>query len=949
MMHYRELRRLVRSKTEQTYYNSALLMPLLQNNGRATKSSMEQEIAKQSPDYDQNRLNDALKTLMESQPPAIRLEVEDYVLVNYDELSPAEKAALVRFCRQRIKEPVLSDEFDIEDIVIEFTKWMDSDYGIRQRKIIANEKLEVKELVEKLSKMDRKSLEFTDTILYGLLPYYETKFAKRVSTFPVFMNIRTFFKRYNYSEEDWNIIANMIFTLAEKFQKEPENLKIWIEEFVSDSTRSRNLQCGSITPILFCINDSFPLINNSIKRTYKDFAYYQGWDDRISQKLADYMNNIPKCERLIDLLDINGMDYEVFDLFCWWYDSIRDEDSKSDTDSYDVDDDVDDEIVSKKTKEVNLKEFISLLDLEKMPDLEHYRLRSPDRIGIRELLSLCQKGEWQLPNFQRYFDWKKSDIRDLLDSIFRDFYIGSLLLWETQNDPQLKLIPILGAKPDNDAQTRMIILDGQQRITSLYYAIKGGKIETKYIKNPIYFYIDFGRYLQGHESNNIVMRKQKLSLEESLKALWFPFYELENHDAWVRALSDMARDGENYNEVSKIDRLLAEKLKHLIDGFEIPYVVLPPSIDLPQVADIFEKINTRGKRLSVFDILIATLSKYNIDLRRLWDDVAKKYPIFKEYNREDKMPIYILQSMALYHHDLGLCGKEDLLKIYDNVIDPKDLIFDEAWDEMAKWVYMAVSKLENHNDGFGVSGRRALPYLPVIPILAALLKNVEDRKDKNACYSKIGMWYWSAIFAEMYSSGVDSQLTADYREMVGWQDAGKITHGWFDDDSRVLKSIEGFRRGFPNTLSLKDTKAGAIFKGIMSLIALEGAQDFDTGQHSTNDSNDKHHIFPKKQFKKQSSYIDSILNMTWLSEDTNRKIISDKKPSLYIREFLKENHENDRKRFQRDILDKHLISKNAFDYMLNDNLDGFMEEREKTILQKIAHVTGLPYNETSNT
>ena len=839
------------------------------------------------------------------------------------------------------------DQFDVEEIVTRFKRWLNSGLGIKKKKIISDEKQEVKELMERLSQMDKKSPEFTDIVLYGLLPNYKTKFAKRVSTFPTFMNIRTFFKNYNYSDEDWNVIANMVFTLAKRFQQEPEKLKTWIEEFVSDDIHSRRLQCGSITPILSCINDSFPVINSNIVRTYNVFSYNLGWDDRMSQKLVDYMDIIPKCNRLIDLLDMDKMDYDVFGLFCWWYDNgIENDENETDFDE-DDENETDDEATSKKL-EVDLKEFINSLNIEKLPDLEHYRLRSPDRIRIRELLSFCKKCEWQLPNFQRYFDWKKLNIRDLLDSVFRDFYIGSLLLWEAQSDPQLKLIPILGAEQNNDVQTRMIILDGQQRITSLYYAIKGSKLETKSIKNHVYFYIDFERYLRGDE-NNIIMRERKLGWEESLKSLCFPFYELENYDKWVRALSDMARDGENYHKVSKMERLLAEKLKHLIDGFEIPYIVLPSSIDLPQVADIFEKINTKGKSLSVFDILIATLSKYGIDLRHLWDNVVKKYPRFKEYNGEDKMPIYILQSIALYHHDLSLCGRDDLLKIYDNVIEPKDLIFDDVWDEMAEWTHRSISKLENHNDGFGVKDRKTLPYLPVIPILAALLRKVDERTDKGACYSKISMWYWSSIFAKMYSSAVDSRLTADYREMVGWKDeSGNPIPGWFDDDSKVLKSIEGFRRGFLGTINLKDVKAGAIFKGIMSLIALEGAPDFDTGQHSTNDNNDRHHIFPKQRFGKRSGSINSVLNMTYLSGSTNRKIINDKEPSVYVRQLLKKNQKNDRKKFQKNIMDGHLISKDAFECMLNDDLDGFMNARANTISDKIAQVVGLQNNKTQS-
>lgn len=936
-MDYDGLKKFIRIRTEHVLYQSVLIKTLLQNNGRATKSKIVQDLQGQNIRYGAGDLDDTFRALEDNTPPVIRLEASDCVLVDYALLSVGERAALVRFCNQRIENPDDFEELDVDEIIRQFKEWMSSKAGEKHRQDIANEKQEVKKMMDDLSAMDKSGPDFTDLVLYGLLPQYNTKYAKRTSTFAVFMNIKPFFGEYGYSDAEWNLVAKRIFTLAENCQREPEKLALHIGEFTADAIYSRQLQCGSITPILFCINDAFPVVNSAISRTYRDFADSQGWDDKISQKLEDYPDNITKCEKLIDFLHVDGMNFEVFDLFCWWYDKKRGEEPDAEEE-----DDTPDETSSKKPKEMDLNEFVDSLDLNKISDSEYYRLRSPDRIRIKDMLNRCQKSEWQLPNFQRYFDWKKTDIRDLLDSIFRDFYIGSLLLWETGGDPQLKLIPILGADSiDDDGRTQMIILDGQQRITSLYYAVKKISTSAQNIRKPVYFYIDFGRYLTGHETDCIKMRDQKLTRDESLKSLWFPFYELEDYELWTRELLEIIADSKNFKKANQIVNMIDKKLKHIIDGFEIPYVVLPTSIDLPQVADIFEKINTKGKSLSVFDILIATLSKYNIDLRQLWEDALKKHPRFQEYNKEDKMPIYILQSIALSYHDLSLCGKDDLLKIYHAVIGQKNLAFDEVWEEMADWVYGAIFKLENHNDGFGVRDRQSLPYLPVIPILASLLRAVDKRSDKSACHSKIRTWYWSSIFSEMYSSGVDSQLTRDYREMVGvTDDSGKHVPGWFDDNSRILTSVQDFRRSYPGTINLRDTKAGAVFKGVLSLIALEGAPDFDTEQHLSNTSNDKHHIFPKKPFTNHAR-VNSILNRTWLSEDTNRKIVSAKRPSAYIREFLNKNHGNDRKEFQKKILDGHLISKKAFEHMLNDDLDEFMDEREKTILAKIRDVVGI--------
>ena len=91
----------------------------------------------------------------------------------------------------------------------------------------------------------------------------------------------------------------MIYNMIKKFQCSPDKLDFWIEEFISDKVHSRSFQCGSISPTLFCINDSFPIINNRVIHMYNDFSTVFGWRDVMSQKLQDYPANIEKCKRLI--------------------------------------------------------------------------------------------------------------------------------------------------------------------------------------------------------------------------------------------------------------------------------------------------------------------------------------------------------------------------------------------------------------------------------------------------------------------------------------------------------------------------------------------------------------------------------------------------------------------------------------------------------------------------
>jgi hypothetical protein len=212
---------------------------------------------------------------------------------------------------------------EIPEIITEFRDWLNSEAGKKHISTIEKEKQEVKELMKTLDPMDKTNPEFIDLVLYALLPYAKTKYAKRVSTFPVFFNIKQFFKNYNYSDDDWSLIAKMIYSMMKNFQNSPDKLNLWIKEFVSDKVHCRSFQCGSISPILFCIDDHFPIVNNRVIHTYNDFAITFGWNDVMSQRLENYLDNIQKCKRLIEELDIPELkNLTIFDIFCYWYDYI---------------------------------------------------------------------------------------------------------------------------------------------------------------------------------------------------------------------------------------------------------------------------------------------------------------------------------------------------------------------------------------------------------------------------------------------------------------------------------------------------------------------------------------------------------------------------------------------------------------------------------------------------
>lgn len=171
--------------------------------------------------------------------------------------------------------------------------------------------------MDRLRMMDVKTPEFTKCVLYDLLP----NSLGRVCPFtPGFADIRkAHTKADDYSNEDWNRAANLVFSLARKFQDEPKKIEQWVSEFAADKY-GKGFQSGLITPILFCIDHSFPVVDGTVILTYKDCAMINGWERTMSPKINRYADSREKCHKLINFLGHDRFkDLALFGRFCYWY------------------------------------------------------------------------------------------------------------------------------------------------------------------------------------------------------------------------------------------------------------------------------------------------------------------------------------------------------------------------------------------------------------------------------------------------------------------------------------------------------------------------------------------------------------------------------------------------------------------------------------------------------
>lgn len=588
--------------------------------------------------------------------------------------------------------------------------------------------------------------------------------------------------------------------------------------------------------------------------------------------------------------------------------------------------------------------------------------QKPDHVSLTTLVGRLREGRFVIPDFQREFEWKPWDIRELVRSIFLDYYIGSLLLWKGKPESFAALAcePIYGYHGSGDPVH--IVLDGQQRLTAMYYVFLAPDEPLPNRSNRFLYFIRVDRFMEEayDEAFEYDWTRRGLNLLADQSAQYeshmFPVsvvgqggWELPN---WVQGYEKHWRDKEQAassagdeaaareaGRRARDARSFGEHLKAITEQYQVAYIELDRDLEIDKVCDIFTQINSRGIRLDVFDLVNALLKPKGLQLKHLWREAAPRL----EYADTERMNVYLLQVMSIlrqaycspkYLYYL-LPGQEKKVREADGslrkeVLVPDTADFERRWNEAVGAVESAI-KLLRHPQEFGAISAQYLPYVSILPAFAALqaaLRALPAARQLDA-QRKLRHWYWASVFTNRYSGSVESTSARDYLDVKAW----------FENDAAEPGLIAEFRARF-RTLDLRrETKRGtSVYNGIFNLLVLRGARDWMTGNVPQYGDLDDHHIVPKSWGKDQrlGGAIDTILNRTPLTADTNRKVISDRLPNEYLPELIAANGEGS----VRATLESHFISPAAFDILLRDpfttdDFDAFLAERQRTLQDAI--------------
>ncbi len=307
------------------------------------------------------------------------------------------------------------------------------------------------------------------------------------------------------------------------------------------------------------------------------------------------------------------------------------------------------------------------------------------------------------------------------------------------------------------------------------------------------------------------------------------------------------------------------------------------------------------------------------------------------------MNVYILQVMSILRQ--AYCSPKYLYFLLPGeekpVRDPdgthrKEVLVADADDFEALWK-KAISALEKatellrHPQEFGVTSANYLPYVSILPAFAALQAHIDalPPQRKLDAQRKVRQWYWASVFTNRYSGSVESTTARDFLDVKGW----------IENPAAEPALLQEFKSRFRTLELRKETRRGSsVYNGIFNLLVLNGARDWITGNVSQYGDLDDHHIVPKSWGKEhlEGDLINTILNRTPLTTETNRNVVADNLPNVYLPEWIAQNGE----RTVSAILESHFISPIAQAILLREpftpeDFDAFVAERQRTIQEAI--------------
>lgn len=589
------------------------------------------------------------------------------------------------------------------------------------------------------------------------------------------------------------------------------------------------------------------------------------------------------------------------------------------------------------------------------------------QLDLAILLRDMREGKIQLPDFQRSYKWDDERIRQLLVTVLRGHPMGVVLLLQSGGDQvRFKPKPLEGCLASNNSPD-FLLLDGQQRLTSLLQSLSGtGVVSTEDERGKRLtrrYFLDVERatggpsdqddaiislpedgILRTNFGRDVVMDAS--TRENELREGLMPVPSLFSGDYTNWMLDYLTADAADSERRMQVFRRLNEYITTVVLKYQVPAILLDKATTKDAVATVFEKVNTGGLPLNTFELLTATFAGDGDYFRRTgsdfrlgehWDSVRERFAGAPVLSKIDS--VAFLQGVTLLatrerrldEARRGLprpsatsARKSDILRLgLDDYLQ-----FAEPLASAFLWAATFVDKR-------GIHAPEELPYPAQLTTLAVLRVILGEAASLQGNRDRLMRWFWSGALGELYGRTTETRLSIDVDELPDW------ILGLNDDEPRTVATATFQEQ---RLYSLK-TRASAAYLALYAMLMAKHPSDWVHDEaidlaHRHHLDVDIHHIFPKDWCAKQgidSTRMDCIVNKTGLSAKTNRHIVRGSAPSRYLARTTKaakvSADEMD------ELLRQHYVDPAA---LRADDFDAFFDARKEAIIALVERAMGKP-------
>ncbi|MFK0731464.1 MAG: DUF262 domain-containing protein [Gloeotrichia echinulata GP01] len=514
---------------------------------------------------------------------------------------------------------------------------------------------------------------------------------------------------------------------------------------------------------------------------------------------------------------------------------------------------------------------------------------------VQDLINDLERGRIRIPSFQRGFVWDPELVSYFIDSIYKGFPFGSILLWRTKNP--LRTERNLGPYklPDNDPEYPIdYVLDGQQRITSIFGIFQNSLVA------------------EDNEKTNWTNLFFEINSKDSVPFKYLD--DIENYDKNAFFPLKYVFDSPRYRQITrKLDEEIAKQIDDLVDRFtksRIPYERFVTE-ERKYVATVFERINRQKVELNIFQLLSAWNWSEDFDLQERFREISEELEPFGFKEIGSDLLLKCCSAVIM-----NSSNPEEFIELPGSKVR-------EKFDQIKTGILRAIDFLKTD---LNVYSLKLLPMDNILVVLTALFASSQKQPPPipQEQYQIVRKWFWRSCFSQRYARGGAKVTDIDIKEVNNLKNGKPNTLG---DINLSIDTNYFIKNGF-NMSSIATKTFILLLAKNKPLNFIQGTNISLESVLSQGNRKEFHHIFPKAYLKNmgdkyKDEQINCLANFSILSRTDNNKI-KDQPPSKY-RSLMPKNEQS-----LESILATHLCSNDMF----NDHYDTFLQSRAELLVKK---------------